>query len=319
MNMKKLYFDSSNNANSIVYDLDNKNELESLDYGMLSNNDISGLIKLSTSNFNGHYQLRYDVSRYTRLTSIIENKISWSLITKLLCNIIDVLLNTEEYLLSPNKVILNPEFVYFNKDLSEVKLIYVPFKDVSLEVSDIYQLSKYILSNSIIEEDMDLSVNKVLSYINSPLEKTFYDFRKLLSGETNISSLQAVKTPVSYKKNENSINSDSKIKASIFNKGKTKAVLIRQKNNEHILINKEQFLIGNNPQKCHYSCLSNEAISRFHASIIKHKNDYFIEDNNSTNKTYLNGKAITPKKQYKLKHNDKIKFANEAFSFEIQE
>jgi hypothetical protein len=50
----------------------------------------------------------------------------------------------------------------------------------------------------------------------------------------------------------------------------------------------------------------NLTVSREHIELIKESNDFFIVDKSSTNKTYLNGEEITPKKKIKIKNGDEI-------------
>lgn len=92
------------------------------------------------------------------------------------------------------------------------------------------------------------------------------------------------------------------------------ASLIRAINNEKITINKRQFVIGKSESDTDYS-INNPAISRVHAAIHIKDNNYYIQDNNSTNKTFVNKKAILPYKDIKIKDGDILKLANETFIF----
>jgi len=61
----------------------------------------------------------------------------------------------------------------------------------------------------------------------------------------------------------------------------------------------------------------NTAISRSHANIHTDNGEYFVEDTNSTNHTYLNGKLINSNEKVKLTNGDKVRLANEDFTFSI--
>ncbi len=52
--------------------------------------------------------------------------------------------------------------------------------------------------------------------------------------------------------------------------------------------------------------IENKLASRHHALIQKIKDDYYLKDENSTNGTFLNGKAIPAGKYVRLRHGDKI-------------
>ncbi len=94
-----------------------------------------------------------------------------------------------------------------------------------------------------------------------------------------------------------------------------KPYLLRVKNNEKILINKENFRIGKEKSFVDYFIGDNTAISRSHANIIVKGNDYFIVDTNSTNHTFVNGKMIQSNIEIQIFSGDKIRLANEEFGF----
>lgn len=79
-------------------------------------------------------------------------------------------------------------------------------------------------------------------------------------------------------------------------------------------IEKEEFLIGRSVQQADGKILT-DGISRVHAKIIKREGDYYIEDLNSTNGTYLNGELLEYHRDRKLKRNDRVRFGIEEYVF----
>jgi phosphoserine phosphatase RsbU/P len=59
------------------------------------------------------------------------------------------------------------------------------------------------------------------------------------------------------------------------------------------------------------------AVSRQHAQILRSQGGYYVEDLGSRNKTYLNGKELTPRTQAPLHDNDKIKICDYLCSFHL--
>lgn len=93
--------------------------------------------------------------------------------------------------------------------------------------------------------------------------------------------------------------------------------LTRVKTGERIAINKPVFRIGKEKSYVDYFIADNTAISRSHCNIHKENGEYFIEDTNSTNHTYINGTIITSNVKIKLTNGDKIRLANEDFTFSL--
>ena len=90
--------------------------------------------------------------------------------------------------------------------------------------------------------------------------------------------------------------------------------LVRQSNNERVIIKKSLFRIGKEISKVDY-CLENTSVSRVHAELMCIDDTFYIKDINSTNGTYKNSERIEPNKLYKIVHGDFIRIANEEFVF----
>ncbi|CEG28514.1 FHA domain-containing protein [Bacillus sp. B-jedd] len=91
--------------------------------------------------------------------------------------------------------------------------------------------------------------------------------------------------------------------------------LIREKNQEKIIVDKPAYRIGKERSFCDYFISDNNAISRSHADIITRNTRYYIIDHNSTNKTYVDGRAIPVKQEVEIFSGTKLRLANEEFLF----
>lgn len=94
--------------------------------------------------------------------------------------------------------------------------------------------------------------------------------------------------------------------------------LIREKVDEKISVNKPSFRIGSERKYVDYWVCDNSTVSRSHADIITREKRYFIIDLNSTNKTYVDGRAIPVAKEIELFDGTKIRLSNEEFVFRIE-
>ena len=94
--------------------------------------------------------------------------------------------------------------------------------------------------------------------------------------------------------------------------------LIRIKNNEKVVINKNEFLIGKEPSKVDYCIFDNSAISRVHAKVLCKNGEFFVVDNNSTNHVYVNGMLIERNSEVRLTHGARVRLGDEDFEFRFQ-
>ncbi len=95
--------------------------------------------------------------------------------------------------------------------------------------------------------------------------------------------------------------------------------LTRTKNGEKTVINKPVFKIGTSRESCDMVITDNRYISRIHAYVMTRDGRYFIIDRNSTNKTYVDGKAIPTETEVELFDNTPVKLANEDMVFNIEQ
>ena len=93
------------------------------------------------------------------------------------------------------------------------------------------------------------------------------------------------------------------------------AYLRRVRTGECIQIQKSPFRIGKESGSNDYAVPDNPAISRKHAEITVSGDRYFISDLKSTNKTYVNGRAIMEGQREALSSDARVRLANEDFVF----
>lgn len=93
--------------------------------------------------------------------------------------------------------------------------------------------------------------------------------------------------------------------------------LIRQKTGETIYINKSSFWFGKDAGNVDYCLTDNAAISRRHALITIRNNECFIQDNHSTNRTFLNGHVLEAGVDTALSDGDRVRMGDEEFTVSI--
>lgn len=91
--------------------------------------------------------------------------------------------------------------------------------------------------------------------------------------------------------------------------------LVHTVSGKTVVINKSSFWIGKDDVDL---LIDKDVISRKHAEIIVRGNSYFVIDNNSTNKTYVDGKAIPGKAAVEIFNGTKIKFVDEEYTFYVE-
>lgn len=178
----------------------------------------------------------------------------------------------------------------------------------------------------------NIAVYKLLDIIYS--KNKMYFTKLMKKGETIGYSVPAQKVEVTERNNHKEITDKLNVEIqeeyvctqllSDYLKETTSSVscrLVAQddiSNEKEISIKENPFIIGSYATKCNYT-LNNKLISRMHIRISKEKSskEYFVEDLNSTNGTYVNGEKIEPNQKVQMKDKDILKIAVMQFRLEI--
>ena len=90
--------------------------------------------------------------------------------------------------------------------------------------------------------------------------------------------------------------------------------LIRTDTQEEVCLTGEVFRIGKAPQMTDY-CVEEEAVSRLHAKLLREGKEWYIQDMNSTNGTYVNGRRVKASERLLLVQGDELLLADVPFLF----
>lgn len=268
-----------------VLELSSDCPLDLFSYEMILQNDIKGLVKPRLLQLNDQQQLRYDLKEYLTLSTLMQERISFENLVKIIISITETMLVLEEFLLDHFKVYLEPEYLFICRDTLSVQLIYLPVMITEEQAYTVLSLTKYLLNTAVFSNvGSCMGFGTLMSYLNEGVNHSLKEFHHFLTH---------------------------------MHSNPTKAVLIRAISNEEISINKEKFVIGSNAQMADFIVFDNKKVSRQHAFIEQKEGQYFLIDNNSLNKTYLNGELLLPQVAYALPLQCEIRCANEVFHFKL--
>lgn len=105
----------------------------------------------------------------------------------------------------------------------------------------------------------------------------------------------------------------------LMNREYARGYLVRASTGEKIAITKTEFRIGKSHRETDYCVEGNPAVSRHHAKIIQRGDFFWLIDTDSKNRTYVDQKVIESNREVSLSHGTQIRFADEDFTFLIEE
>lgn len=141
-------------------------ELSSFQAKMLENNDIPCLLPMRSRSMNGVYCLDYDITGKNRLVDALESRqIRGEKAKKVLWDLLEGLLGTEEYFLTYAQCVLDLQYIFYS-DNEELGLVYLPLKDVEITNQDtVKDLFQDLLVNYLSEENEQFFMD-LLRYVS---------------------------------------------------------------------------------------------------------------------------------------------------------
>lgn len=316
---------------------------------MLQNNSIYGLLPLQMERTDEGYRLWYDISGKQDLESCAKvHKMDGEFLYRFLTALQQTIQKAGEFLLQEDGILLYPDKIFLDFEEKDIYFCYMPYAEAEFTEA-LRAFMEYFLQH--MEHDRQSDIQKCYE-VYEHCQKAHVSLEDLLQlfGKEEEAEENSIVTPKEIVQEEKERKSPVKIswqkKKRIFPqiKKKEEAFVYEPEESEQEIIHPTVFLgsetkeilgelryEGNGVQN-NLKILSpvyfigkeeNEAdgiiqsptVSRIHARITKEEENYYIEDMNSTNGTYKNGKLLNYKEKVLLEKNDVIKFAEETYRF----
>lgn len=153
----------------------------------------------------------------------------------------------------------------------------------------------------------------------SERETTMPEVGNPLRGERTLIGVDGLAQAMAYssiRTNESAAENHETVLLSDESFDKT-AFFIRFINSQAVYITKNYFTIGSGADM-DYMISGNSLISKYHATVVIEDSRFYIIDNNSTNKLYVDGREAVPFEKNEIFTGSRIVLANEIFDFYIK-
>ena len=307
----------------------------------INNADTNCMLKINIEGDSKKFSIVYDTNGFISLREYLSMPLTLKTFSSLLNNILCNLEIMKKSFWDYQKVLFNVDFVMINPSYRTVHFAFVPIEpfenkyDLREMLCDIVKIGSFDRhEDSSYIDDYISTLNKGMGFSSFELEEFI---KKINAKKTNYSSF-SVCTYCGAHIPENmqyceicgeNLNFESTAKQRTEYKHILKEksnrsgtinrfFLIREKNGEKIEICPPRTVIGKDPLNCNYSIKDNPSVSRIHASFYVREGHLFVEDQGSTNFTFIDSKALDPKNPHEIFSGTRILLANEVFWVESE-
>lgn len=290
------YVSETKYGTNFAYILNDDSLFLPTEYKMLQGQTNSIFLKCMKMYFNGNIQLFYLTKTYIPLISILPKLNSESFLS-IVSNLFGCIIEAKNHgFLSCKHIDISLDHIFIDPTTYKVKLVYIP------ALNNLYD------DTSSFESEIRISLIKLISEMsNISSTKTMYLSSDLQNGSV---SLESILSKLSGKSNNLNSHSGSN---ELQGTKQIKLVAMDVQPRFEVVINKQEFIIGKKQSVVDGAISFNKMISRIHCKVICKQEDYYIEDLQSANGTYINNVRLQPKVATRIKHGDVVRLANSNF------
>ena len=334
----------------LQYVLAERGMLSTTAYRVLQSQEKAGLISCCRVTFNGFDKLDYDVEQYNDLKSLLPG-MRPEVFLHYVQGVLTIALNLGSIgFLHPANLETSLDKIFIKPEDNSVHMIYLPIADEFL--SHMNQRYEQSLKTSLLDaigENRNLKsehVSKLYGFLSdeaSTLEQVKSALESLGGqnptpqaddtasiSQTGEMRSEELAPPSPLPKRDKGL-----FKKSIFKKraadvpqlptgpevGGTEvlaplfvpSIVLLGSQKDEILISKQDFVIGKQPEKVDHAIEYSAAISRVHCKITQSEGRSFVTDIDSSNGTYVNGRRLESQTPVPINDGDKLKLGNVSF------
>lgn len=183
--MHSLEYENHSNGSYMIYHIQPEESVNTIVLGMVTNNDIEGILKMSKVQVNSEIQIRYSISAKRQLKEYLQNEhLTSDEILDILFSILNTIVNAQEYMIRPEEFVLDTEYIYIDIHTKKPYIMCVPviLKQTSAQNIGIF-VKTYIYSIGYTDTDKDVLAvnNRIMSATNN--KKTVAEFRDAVRKE----------------------------------------------------------------------------------------------------------------------------------------
>lgn len=237
----------------------------------------------------------------------------------ILVQALEMIKKVEQNSFNVHNLMLNLKDVYINTVTKEVNFVYLPIVNCGKTVN-LFSFVYDLLYTSVFEWQENIAeVNELALFIHGMSYFSAEDIEEYILQIYPEVYKQVKRGKPGQSRVLNSKQWETESNTAVLQPSEMpKSYLIRMNTQERAEISKDVFKIGKDYRYVDFPVAGNSAVSRIHANILKRDEKYYIQDNHSTNKTYVNGIAVQSEQEVGITDGDKIILADEPFEFRIE-
>lgn len=339
--IEKIELELQDNADKkfAVYECGGEFQIDEIEYNMLRNNAIAGLVTSGMRITNGKGEYLFDITGRVSLQEFLLSRRTRGEMYHLLRSLCLCIERAEKYLLNREHFIVNPEWLFVGESGTEPGILFLPAEgvnktDITFGEFVVNVLDMMNPDNSFAENFRD-KVGDIVERNVQITPRQFYQELISIGSEDEVMQEEKVRDqireqeelqekihsmPVEEARDYGNTSLLALDALEDFSQPEKKddisdqAYLLHMVDNTRHMIQGEKIVAGRNPKRVDM-VLDKPSISGIHMTITDRDGSYYIYDEHSTNGTFINDVRLAENQTKKLNEGDIIKMGVEEYVF----
>lgn len=175
-----FFYENQNSNSFLVYRLEERDKLDSFNYGMLANNKINGIIPANITQVNTDRFLKYNVSSTVTLSQYFAGVVNKNRLVNVFLSIVSALIDAEDYMIDTSMFVMDTNYIYVDVSSATASIICFPMVGYSCDVKLIDFFKNIIFTTQYDRTENSDYVAEIITFLNSGDSFSVQSFKKML-------------------------------------------------------------------------------------------------------------------------------------------
>lgn len=174
-------YENQGSRSYLVYTLEDGETIDTMSLGMITNNQIAGLIPALFIQTDSVKTIKYNVSSRVPVKQVFSGRITKARLLGVFNGIADALLACEDYMIDPATLVFDLDHIFTDVSEYKTELVCVPTSGIINSAQSPLSLLKHVMfSYTFDESENSAYVTRIINFLNSSVNFSAAEFKKML-------------------------------------------------------------------------------------------------------------------------------------------
>lgn len=179
--MNNFRFETLGESTYMVYQLQDKDELDTLSLGMITNNKINGIAPILYTQMDENKYLKYNITSKVTVEQFFTGAVNKKRLLGVFSSIASAMLSAEEYMIDSSSFLLDMRYIFADVSSCDAIMVCLPLSNRKAVALDLGSFFKNIMFSTQFDQTENCDyVAKLINYLNGAPSFSLTELKKLV-------------------------------------------------------------------------------------------------------------------------------------------